>query len=76
MLMLSDFYFSKQLWSVGCGSGGCDARNEQYFGGPDKKRSMEHKWKTLISCIEYGVKYTGRNITKNHGRPYLLSSSY
>ena len=37
---------------------------------------MEHTWKTLISCIEQGVNCTGRNVTKNHGRPYLLSSSY
>ena len=34
-------------------------------------RSMEHTWKTLIRCIEKGVKYTGKNVTKNHGRPYL-----
>ena len=37
---------------------------------------MEHTWKTLISCIEQGVKYTGINVTKIYGRPYLLSSSY
>ena len=36
---------------------------------------MEHTWKTLISCIEKGVKYTRKNVKKNHGRPYLLSSS-
>ena len=30
----------------------------------------------LISCIDQGVKYTGRNVTKKHGKPYLLSSSY
>ena len=36
---------------------------------------MEHKHKTLISCIEQGVKYTGKNVTKKHGRLYLLSSS-
>ena len=36
---------------------------------------MEHAWKTLISCIEKGVKYTGENVTKKHGRPYLLSYS-
>ena len=29
----------------------------------------------MISCIEKGVKYAGKNVTKNHGRPYLLSSS-
>ena len=29
----------------------------------------------MISCNEKGDKYTGKNVTKNHGRPYLLSSS-
>ena len=37
---------------------------------------MEHTWKTLISCIDLGVKYTGINVTKKHGISYLLSSSY
>ena len=37
---------------------------------------MEHTWKSVISCIEQWVKYTGRNLSKKHGRPYLLSSSY
>ena len=37
---------------------------------------MEHTCKTVISCIEQGIQYTGRNLTKKHGRPYLLSSSY
>ena len=32
MLKLSGFCFSKEIWSVGC-----DARNEWYFGGPDKE---------------------------------------
>ena len=41
MLMLSDFCFSKELWSVGCGSAGCDDRNEGSFGGPDKKSSVK-----------------------------------
>ena len=36
MLMLSDFYFSKDLWSVGCGSAVCDANNWWSFGGPGK----------------------------------------
>ena len=31
---------------------------------------------TLIGFIEQGVAYTGRNLTKRHGRPYLISSSY
>ena len=38
-------------------------------------QSVEHTWQTLISCIEQGVKYTGKNVTKKHVRPYLLSSS-
>ena len=37
MLMLNYFCFSKKLWSVGCGSAGCDSSNEWYFGGPGKK---------------------------------------
>ena len=37
---------------------------------------MEHTCKSLISCIDQGIKYTGINVTKNHGRPYLLSSSH
>ena len=36
---------------------------------------MEHTRKTVISCIDQGVNYTGRNVTKNHGRPYLIYSS-
>ena len=28
----------------------------------------------MISCIEKGIKYTGKNVTKKNGRPYLLSS--
>ena len=42
---------------------------------PNHWRSVKHTRKTLISCIEKGVKYTGGNVTKKHGRPYLLSSS-
>ena len=26
---------------------------------PNHQRAVEHTWKTLISCIEKGVKYTG-----------------
>ena len=47
-----------------------------FFINPNHRRSVEHTWKTLISCIEQGVKYTGKNATKKNGRPYLLSSSY
>ena len=39
--MLNDFCKSKELWSVGCGSEGCVARNEWCFGGPDKERSVK-----------------------------------
>ena len=44
MLMLSDLCFSKyrrELWSLVCGSVGCDARNEQSFRGLDKKWSVK-----------------------------------
>ena len=37
---------------------------------------MEHTRKTVIRCIEQGIKYTGRNVPKKHGRTYFLSSSY
>ena len=43
--MLGDFYFSKDLWSVGCGSAGFDASNEQSFGVPYKK------WYVKVSDI-------------------------
>ena len=35
--MLSDICKSEELWTVGCGSTGCDASNEWSFGGPDKE---------------------------------------
>ena len=44
MLMLSDFYKSKEkreLWSVGCGSLGCGASNWWSFGGPGNKGSVK-----------------------------------
>ena len=31
--------------------------------------------KKIISYLEKGVKYTGKNVTKKHGRPYLIYSS-
>ena len=37
---------------------------------------MEHTCKTVISFIDRWVKYIGRNVTKKHGRPYLLSYSH
>ena len=36
---------------------------------------MEKTWKIMIGSLEKGVKYTRNNETKNHGRPYLISSS-
>ena len=47
----------------------------QFFLNPNHRRSVEHTWKTMISYLEKGVKYTGNNETKNHGRTYLISSS-
>ena len=41
MLRLSDFCKSKEIWSVRRGSAGCDARNEQSIGGPDKEWSVK-----------------------------------
>ena len=57
--MLSDFYISKDLWSVGCGSTGCDASNEWSFGGPDKKWSVKvpHIYlRTLSSTLDFSKK--------------------
>ena len=74
-------YFIDTLESPG-------ANTWQHRGGPitqtidhfylnhNHRRSVEHTRKTLISCIEQGVKYTGINVTKNHGITYHLSSFY
>ena len=43
---------------------------------PNHERSMEHTQKTVISYIEQVVKYTRINVSKNHGRTYLLSYFY
>ena len=48
---------------------------DHFYLNHNHRRSVEHKWKTLISCIYKGVKYTGENVTKKHGRPYLISST-
>ena len=48
---------------------------DPFYLNPNHQRSVEHTRKALITCIEQGVKYIGENLTKNHGRPYLLSSS-
>ena len=42
---------------------------------PNHWRYFENTWKTVISFIEQGVKYTGINGTKKYGRPYLVNSS-
>ena len=34
---------------------------------PIHRRSVEHTRKTIISSLEKGVKYTGKNVTKKHG---------
>ena len=47
-----------------------------FFLNLNHQRYAEHTRKTVISCIEQGVKYTGRNVLKKHGITYLLSSSY
>ena len=55
MLRLSDFYKSKELWSVGCGSTGCYNINEWYFGGPDKEWSFKVTdiyWISLGSTLD------------------------
>ena len=41
MLRLSYFCKYKELWSVRCGSAGCDAINEWSFGGIDKECSVK-----------------------------------
>ena len=48
---------------------------DHFSRNPNHWRYVEHTRKILISFIEQGVKYIGRNVTKKHGRPYLLSSS-
>ena len=40
------------------------------------RRSVEKTWKTMMSYLEKGVKYTGKNGTKRSGQPYLLSSCH
>ena len=39
------------------------------------QRSVKKKRKKMISSLEKGVKYTGKNVTKKHGRLYLIYSS-
>ena len=56
MLRLSDFCKSKEIWSVGCGSAGCDASNEWSFGGPDKEWSVKVPdiyLRSLVSNLDF-----------------------
>ena len=60
MLRLSDLCKSKELWSVGCGSTGCDARNEWYVGGPEKELSVKVPdiyWRSLVSTLDIPKKH-------------------
>ena len=41
MLRLSDLCNPKELWSVGCGSTGCDANNEWSYGGTGEEWSVK-----------------------------------
>ena len=41
MLRLSDFCNSKEIWSVRCGSTGCNAINKWSFGGPSEAYSIK-----------------------------------
>ena len=71
-------YFIKTLASTHANTwhhrGGPVTQRIDYFGlNSNHWRSVEHTRKKVISCIDQGVKYTGRNVTKNQGRPYLLS---
>ena len=54
MLRLSGFFNSKELWSVGYISTGCDASNEWSFGGPDKEWSVKVSdiyWRSFDSTL-------------------------
>ena len=60
MLSLSDFFKSKEHWSVGCGSVGCDDNDEWYFGGPDKEWSVKVPdiyWINLGSTLDFTKKH-------------------
>ena len=55
MLRLSDLWKSKELWSVGCGSTGCDTRNEWSFGGPNEEwyiKLPDIYWISLGSTLD------------------------
>ena len=60
MLRLSDFCKSKELWSVRCGSMGCDDIYEWSFGGPYKEWSVKLPdiyWIILGSTLDFPKTY-------------------
>ena len=60
MLRLSDFYNSKDLLSVRCGSAGCNASNQWHFGGPDKEWSVKVPdiyLRSLVSTLDIPKKH-------------------
>ena len=60
MLRLSGVYRHKELWSVGCGSAGCDDSNDQSFGGPDKEcyvKVPDLYLRSLGSTIDFTKKH-------------------
>ena len=55
MLRLSGVFKSKELWSVGYGSMGCDDYDEWSFGGPDNDWSVWVPyiyWRSLVSTLD------------------------
>ena len=69
--MLSDFYFSKELWSVGRGSAVCDDINEWYFGGTDKKwyvKVPDIYFRSLVSALDFPNKHKiiDKGISRQH----------
>ena len=55
MLRLSGVFKSKELWSVGYGSMGCDDYDEWSFGGPDDDWSVWVPyiyWRSLVSTLD------------------------
>ena len=62
MLMLSYLCFSKDLWSVGCGSAGFDASNVWFYGDP------ENKWSVKVPEIYLRKLGSTLDITKNKNK--------
>ena len=60
MSRLSDLCNSKELWSVVCGSAGCDASKEWSFGGPEKKwyvKGPDLYLRSLGSTLDFPKKH-------------------